>query len=165
MQQCGTPVGEAPHRRLAIPTKLPDKRSRRRPYTDTLPAELENENSTGYMTYAVEVLNVTVAAPDFRTRLRVPLVRTLAPPQDFQAQVTSQGVVLSWRQGLPLRSKCRRNIDFVFARIAAKRAASSGHSCGEVAAGKTNRPSPIQKSSGRKTYEYHVETVTVVARR
>jgi hypothetical protein len=93
--QCGTPVGELPPQ-----TVPPTGKARSKPATasfaDTLPASLLSDVASATVTYAVEVLNREGRGAGLSNRVRVPLVRTLPPPQDFQARLSAQGIVLSW---------------------------------------------------------------------
>ena len=158
MKQCGTPVAEA-----APPASAPSKSSEPRPkesFTDTLPTELQNENPTGYATYAVEVLNRAGRGAGLSNQARVLLAPTLGPPQDFHAQVTSRGVVLSWaKPAVP--QQMPENIHFVIRAYRREQGSPQQTAVGDV---------PIENEATltdaeiqwQKTYEYYAETVTVV---
>jgi hypothetical protein len=106
---CGTPVATLPP--PAVPPK--HKSSRTTPkkteaqkaaappptpefYLDTLPANLQQENANAEITYAVEILNPNAHGAGLSNRVHVPAAITLPPPTDFAAQLTGDGVVLSW---------------------------------------------------------------------
>lgn len=95
LKQCGKPVGEAAPaanlRAAKTPTKLDTS------YVDTLPPAIERENSAGFATYAVEVLNTAGRGAGLSNQVHVPLVPTLPPFGDFSAKVVAQGVLTSWR--------------------------------------------------------------------
>ncbi len=76
--------------KAAAPTPTPEV------YLDTLPANLQQDNATAEVTYAVEVLNPNARGAGLSNRAHVPAVITLPPPADFTAQLTGDGVVLSW---------------------------------------------------------------------
>ena len=99
MQDCGTAVGQL----AAQPARAAasDQKRSIASYTDTLPSDSENEDPSGSATYAVEVLNADGRGAGLSNRVHVPLVRTLPPPQNFQARVTSEGVVLTWTADAP----------------------------------------------------------------
>jgi hypothetical protein len=93
LSQCGTPVGQAP------PLDLTTKDAAGRipaTYTDTLPSDLQQGNPTGFAIYSVEVLNRDGSSAGLANQVRVPLVPTWPPFENFAAQVTAQGVRISW---------------------------------------------------------------------
>ena len=93
--QCGIPVGQLPPQTIPSASKAGSKPAAGS-FTDTLPASLLSDVPGATVTYAVEVLNREGRGAGLSHRVRVPLVRTLPPPQDFQARLTAQGIVLSW---------------------------------------------------------------------
>jgi len=100
LKACGTSAGEAPAETVAAtksvkPTKSGKKKATAS-YTDILPPQTQSNVPDAAITYAVEVLNANRRGAGLSNQVRVPLVRTLPPPQDFQAEVTREGVVLSW---------------------------------------------------------------------
>jgi hypothetical protein len=64
-------------------------------YTDTLPAQLEQQNPTGFATYAVEMLNRRDRSAGLSNQVRVPLAPAPPPPAHVDAKVTAEGVDLS----------------------------------------------------------------------
>lgn len=99
LRSCGTPVGETP----ALP-KVPAKLTNQKPqrsYTDVLPASIEIESPEAFATYAVEVLNTEGRGGGLSNQVSVPLLPSLAPPQDFRANVTKEGIVLRWSESIP----------------------------------------------------------------
>lgn len=157
MKQCGTPVAEA-----APLAPAPNKSSGQRPkqsFTDTLPPELQNENPTGYATYAVEVLNRN-GRGGLSNQARVLLAPTLPSPQEFHAQVTSRGVVLSWAK-LTAPPQVPDNIHFLIRAYRREEGSQQQTAVGELAIG--SEPSLTDAEiQWQKTYEYYAETVTVV---
>ena len=97
---CGTPTGEAPAETGVSATEsVKSTKSEKKPnasYTDTLPPQAQSSVPDAVVTYAVEVLNANRRGAGLSNQVRIPLVRTLSPPQDFQAEVTRDGVLLSW---------------------------------------------------------------------
>jgi hypothetical protein len=65
-------------------------------YTDTLPATMQRQDPSAEITYAVEVLNRNGRSAGLSNRVHVPAVATLPPPGDFAAELTGDGVVLTW---------------------------------------------------------------------
>jgi hypothetical protein len=68
-------------------------------YTDTLPPALQQQNPSAEVTYAVEVLNRDARGAGLSNRIQVPAIVTLPPPNDLSAQLTGDGVVLTWTSG------------------------------------------------------------------
>lgn len=156
---CGTPVGEAapqPSSGAASKQKVEAK------YTDSLPRELESNDPSAAVTYAVEVLNVEGRSAGLSNQLRVPLIRTLPPPGDFRAQVTSQGVVLNWTNDV--RTNPQPPIRY-FYRIYRRQEGSAEETVlGEIpAAGAPYVALTDSAIEWEKTYQYRAETVTVIA--
>lgn len=96
LSACGTPVGNAP------PVKSQDQKKNvsnpkvQASFVDTLPADLQEQNPNGTATYAVESLNLRARSAGLSNQVRVPLAPTLPAPANFRAEVTADGVVLSW---------------------------------------------------------------------
>ena len=91
LEQCGTAVGEAP----PIAKVSTDKKSTGT-YSDTLTSDLVQSNPSGFVTYAVEVLNQDGRGAGLSSQVRVPSVAALPPFANFAAEVIAQGVRLSW---------------------------------------------------------------------
>ena len=105
MVTCGTPVGES----AAVPevTPSPAGRSKSAPpqpvrpvasFSDPLSTDLQRTNPLQEATYAVEVRNDLARGAGLSNLVRVPLAPALAPPSNFAAQVTADGVTLTWSQ-------------------------------------------------------------------
>lgn len=90
---CGTPLAEVPPPPPVASEATPRARAS---YTDILPPGLLSEDAVAIATYAVEVLNASNRSAGLSNQVEVPLIRTLPPPTDFHAEVTAQGVRLSW---------------------------------------------------------------------
>src|SRR5215467_9536332 len=88
IKECGDPVNE-----VAAPTGRAPRTPQPVPRTatDSLPPSFENQNPTGDITYAVEVLNRDGRSAGLSNLVRVPAVPTLSPPQDLSANLTDDG--------------------------------------------------------------------------
>lgn len=93
MTECGNPAGEiaAPARRIPQPRQPQPQTA-----TDALPLSLEEQNPTADITYAVEVLNRDGRGAGLSNRVHVPAAPTLPPPQDLNAELSDDGVSLTW---------------------------------------------------------------------
>ena len=65
-------------------------------YTDTLPADLQQQSPTGFATYALELLNGRGRSAGLSNHVEVPLAPTLSPPEKVVGSVTAQGPVIGW---------------------------------------------------------------------
>jgi hypothetical protein len=81
------------------PTAKGDK-PEQRTYVDTLPAQLQRQNPTGFATYALESLNARGRSAGLSNQVQVALAPTLPPPTDLRAEVTPEGIVLTWTGAL-----------------------------------------------------------------
>src|SRR5260370_24335464 len=95
MTACGNP-----NQLLPPPPEAPQKPGSPRPapqtYTDTLPQAMQQPDPAIEITYAVEVLNRNARGAGLSNRVHVPAVLTLPPPGDLAAELTGDGVVLTW---------------------------------------------------------------------
>ena len=160
LTQCGTPVGESPAG--TVPTSA--KSSKQKPtvsYTDTLPAQIESDNSSASAAYAVEVLNHDGRGAGVSNRVQVPLIRTLSPPQDFHAQITGQGVVLTWTgESAP----SQENVRYVYRVYRRGPDQKQQTLIGEVPLGDEHHFTVTDSEiEWQKTYEYRAEIVSVIA--
>jgi hypothetical protein len=97
---CKTPAAEIPAAQFPVPA-FDSKKGAPAPkiqasYTDTLPQELQSQNPTAPITYAISVLNESGRSAGLSNLVRVPSASTLPPPEHFNAEVKSDGVLLSW---------------------------------------------------------------------
>jgi hypothetical protein len=129
---------------------------------DTLPSQFLSDDSDASITYAIEVLNTQRRGAGLSNQVRVPLIRTLSPPQNFSARVTGQGVVLIWTSNLPPTAGPAHYVYRVYRRPGGSQQQTL---VGEVPAGPDHSVTLADSNIvWDKTYEYRVETVTVIAR-
>ncbi len=154
-EQCGTPVGQAPGPARTTVTQKTGS------YTDILSGNLQSENSSAFIAYAVEVLNADGRGAGLSNQVRVPSVKALPPPKDFTAQVTGQGVVLSWTGVTPSTPSQVRLVYRVYRRL---EGAQQQILVSEVPAGPDQAFTLTDSSiEWEKTFEYHAETVTILS--
>jgi hypothetical protein len=96
---CKNPVAEIP----ASQFPLPEVRKKNTPtpkvqagYTDIPPPELQAQDPTADITYAVSVLNESGRSAGLSNLVEVPSAPTLPPPEALKAEVKNEGVLLSW---------------------------------------------------------------------
>ncbi len=161
LTQCGTAVGEIPAG--TVPT--PAKSSKQKPtasYTDTLPDQIESDTASASAMYAVEVLNHDDRGAGLSNHVEVPLIHTLPPPQDFHAQVTGQGVVLTWTGETATPSQ--ENVRYVYSVYREGQDQKHRTLIGEIPFGDEHTFTVTDSEiEWQKTYEYKAETVTIIA--
>ena len=158
LTECGTAVGEVT---IASP---PPGNSGKKPnaaYTDMLPSGLQSDDPSSFATYAVEVRNAEGRSAGLSNQVRVPLLRTLPPPQDLAARALKEGIVLTWSNSIPQSAPnaAIRHIDRVYRRLENN---PQSILIGEVPVGPQLTLTLTDSSiEWQKTYEYRVETVAV----
>jgi hypothetical protein len=65
-------------------------------YTDMLPEQMEDNNPSGFVTYAVEIMNDRDRSGGLSNQVVIPLAPTIAPPPHVSADVNADGVRVSW---------------------------------------------------------------------
>jgi hypothetical protein len=140
-------------------------------YIDTLPASTQQQDPSAEVTYAVEVLNRNARGGGLSNRVHVSAVVTLPPPSDLSAELTGDGVVLTWTSAgesgnLPTNSPASSPAVQHRYRIY-RRDESSGKDAiaGEVPVPSSERgPVHFMDSSfeWEKTYLYRITAVTII---
>jgi hypothetical protein len=97
---CKTPIAEIPAAQFPVPF-FASKKGAPAPkiqasYTDTLSQQLHTQDPTAEITYAVSVLNGSGRSAGLSNLVQIPSAPTLPPPEHFNAEVRSDGVLLSW---------------------------------------------------------------------
>ena len=159
LRECGVAVAQIPFAKPPAPTKAVPKPQLS--YTDPLSANLSVENPTATVVYAVSVLNAYGRSAGLSNQVQVPAAPTLPPPANFQAQVTAEGVKLSWKAMAPPGIAGLRYLYRVYRRPSGTNADTVA---GEVAV--TDESSPSFLDGGfdwEKSYNYRLTVVTVVA--
>lgn len=161
LTECGTPAGTAAPVQNASSSKNNSKQKTPESYTDTLPAQALSDTGSTTITFAVEVLNRENRGAGLSNQIKIPLIRTLPPPEDFKAQVSSQGVVLNWLGATPPSIAQVRFIYRVYRRREDQQQTAV---VGDLPIGsETNYTLTDSDIEWEKTYEYHVDAITVIA--
>jgi len=95
--ECGNVVGTVPPPQAGAPARKPKATPTLKPvekYTDEIPAA--GVDPLGAITYAIEVTNNRGRSAGLSNRAQVPAAPTLPPPTGFAAQVSGDGILLSW---------------------------------------------------------------------
>jgi len=172
LTQCGTPVGEAvapPNSGATEPSSTkPGAKKSSRPkiedsYIDSLPARMESDDPSAFATYAIETLNADGRSAGLSNQVRVPLVRTPAPPQDLSVKVTSQGIVLTWADAVSAASS-PTVLPYLYRVYRRTEGSQQSFLVGELPA--EREPTSTFTDSNvewEKTYDYRAEAVTKIA--
>jgi len=131
---------------------------------DVLPHDLEMQDPTGFINYAVETMNTRGRSAGLSNQVQVPLAPTLTPPDDLSAKVTADGVVLSWTGALHLHERPQLRHSY---RIYRREQGSSAPAAlvGEAQLSTSPEGQLVDHSfEWQKTYEYWVAVVTIVSR-
>ena len=132
---------------------------------------MQRQDPAAEVTYAVEVLNRNARSAGLSNRVHVPALVTLPPPSDLAADLTGDGVVLTWTsagesQNVAANSSANPPHLRLRYRIY-RREETSGKDAvaGEVPVGD---PSPVRfMDSGfewEKTYLYRITAVSIIKR-
>ena len=160
---CGTPVAEAPPPHdFESRTKAGEKKLAASNVESLSSWHLDAKQRSPYATatYAVEVLNRAGRSGGLSNQVHVSLAETLAPPEDFAARLTREGVVLTWTGQLALPYPQPAYFYRVFRRPEGSQQRTL---IGQVAAGSRDLSLTDQNFEWEKTYYYHADTLTVIA--
>ncbi|HEX3354691.1 MAG TPA: hypothetical protein VHS34_17865 [Terriglobales bacterium] len=99
IDDCKKPVAEIPASQFPVPelqkkTAAPPKIQAT--YTDILPQDLQRQDPTADLVYAVSALNESGRSAGLSNLVQVPSAETLPPPDNLHSEVESDGVLLSW---------------------------------------------------------------------
>ncbi len=70
-------------------------------YVDSLPPQLGQENPADFVTYAVEEINSHGRSAGLSNQVPIPVAPTIPAPDDLSAQVSGEGVRISWTGPAP----------------------------------------------------------------
>jgi hypothetical protein len=70
-------------------------------YVDILPPQFGQEDPAGFVTYAVEEMNSKGRSAGLSNQVTVPVAPTISPPEEISAQVSGEGVTISWSSPAP----------------------------------------------------------------
>ena len=156
--ECGSPVGEvpAPAGRTPHPQQPTSQTA-----ADTIPLSLEEQNPTGDITYAVEVLNRDGRSAGLSNRVHIPAAPIFPPPLDLAAELSGRGVTLTWTaiaEAIP-------GVQHHYRIYRREEGADKDTVTGEIPLG---APGPVHYLDSsfewEKTYFYRITVVSVVPR-
>jgi hypothetical protein len=95
-----TVVATAPNPKLAEKHKREQPPAVHMTYVDTLPVQLGEQNPTGFVRYAVEIMNSRERSAGLSNQVLIPIAPTIAPPEQLAAKVEADGVLISWEAAI-----------------------------------------------------------------
>ena len=159
MKQCGTPVAE-------IPSPKPVLKQTQHPQQGTYADELPTNPSVAGQAlaniyYAVSVANSYRRSAGLSNQAQVPAAPTLAPPENFRAQLTPDGVKLSW-SAIPNPPNIP-SLRFAYRIYRREAGTQSDAVAGEMAVAGDSSPSFADHGfEWEKTYDYRATVVTKI---
>jgi hypothetical protein len=157
--ECGNPVGEAPAPAGRTPHS---QQATSQTAADTIPPSLEEQNPIGDITYAVEVLNRDGRSAGLSNRVHIPAAPTLPPPQDLAADLSDDGVTLTWTA--IAEAPAIAGVQHRYRVYRREEGADKDAVAGEISLG---APGPVHYLDAsfewEKTYFYRITVVSVVA--
>jgi len=166
MNQCDT-VGEVPISQLVVSSSSRNKGRPPSPtqasYTDTLPPALQEQNPTAMASYAVDTLNNRGRSAGLSNEVQVPLVPALAPPDDLRAEVTADGVVLTWT-GI-LHEQETPELRHAYRVYRRQEGTTRDEIAGQISLTTSGQATVVDHGfEWQKSYDYHVTVVSVIPR-
>ena len=161
MSRCEAVVGQVPPATTPVMTQAKDKSGNASPkaraaYTDTLAPE-QLQNPAAQATYAVMVFNTDGHSAGLSNQVRVPAAPVLPPPPDFSAQLSADGVALSWNAVAEQPVPGMKHVIRVYRRL---EGATTDTIAGEVPVGSSSYVD--QGFEWQKSYDYRATVVTFV---
>jgi hypothetical protein len=159
MKQCGAPVAKIPFPKPAVKQT---QRSQQETYTDELPANpAEASQAIANIYYGVSIVNSYRHSAGLSNPAQVPAAPALGPPENFQAQLTRDGVKLSWN-AIPNPPNIP-SIRFVYRIYRRQAGTQSDAVAGEVPVAGESSPSFLDHGfEWEKTYDYRATVVTKI---
>jgi hypothetical protein len=172
LRDCEKPVAEIPASGFPLPQIATGNGAAagkvQASYTDVLSPELQKEDPTAELTYAVSVLNDSGRSAGLSNLVKVPASPTLPPPEHFNARVGSDGVLLSWDCSPATNAEPSPALGHRLRIYRREQGKQNDTRVGDVnfAACAQNQPPPQfldQSFEWEKRYDYHATVVTVVS--
>jgi len=146
----------------SAPKKSGAQRPAPQTYTDTLPANMQTQDPAVEIIYAVQILNRSARGAGLSNRVHVPAIVTLPPPGDLAAELTGNGVVLTWTSAGEAQNP---SLQFRYRIYRRDEASGKEAVAGEVPLGEPGAAHFTDSSfDWEKTYLYRITAVSIVKR-
>jgi hypothetical protein len=157
LTNCGNPFAQIPFR--PAPRSASANRNLET-YTDQITSDVQADPAS-FVTYAVSALNPYGRSAGLSNQVQVPIATTLTPPAGFRAQLTADGVHLSWDAVTAPQIPALRFFYRVYRR---QQGSNKDAIAGELPVADQPTPGLVDHDFvWGKTYDYRVTVVTAVA--
>jgi hypothetical protein len=155
LKDCGTPAG-----------KVPPPSTQSAPqgtFTDELSSALDNANPSATIFYAVSALNSYGRSAGLSNQVQISAAPALAPPADFHAELTGDGVKLRWT---PVSPASIAGVHFACRIFRREQGSVKDEVAGEVDLGNDSQSDFLDRGfEWEKTYAYRATVVTFAGER
>jgi hypothetical protein len=156
VKTCGTPVARIP---FQAGSRKANANKNLGSYTDQLPLAGQVP-PTSHFVYALSILNPYGRSAGPSNQVQVPAAPTLQPPSEFRAQLTADGVQLSWS---PATAPQIPGLRFVYRIFRREQGSTKDMIAGEVPVSVQEFPTLLDHSfEWEKTYDYRLTVITIV---
>lgn len=128
-------------------------------YVDSLPPQLGQENPADFVTYAVEEVNSHGRSAGLSNQVPIPVAPTIPAPDELSAQVSAEGVHISWTGPAPPAAPAGLSYRYRIMRKPVGAPAYTGLADVEPAASGSYLDKTFE---WEQKYEYRITTVTQV---
>lgn len=156
VSDCKTPIGHIGFQE--VPAKSTRKSEN---YSDEFSPSGNSGHATSYYSYAVRILNPYGRSAGISNQVQIPAAPVLNPPLNLRADLTGEGVRLSWN---PVTVDPEiPDIRFIYRIYRREERGTANLVAGEVAIAPQTATQFLDSSfEWEKTYDYHAAVVTVV---
>ena len=157
MKECGKPIAQLAPARIPEPTGTDTQQT----YTDNI-SSFPVGGTDSKIVYAVNLLNSYGRSAGLSNQAAVPAAPTLAPPGDFRAQLSGEGVRLTWTPSSDVPES--PGLHFVYRIYRRDTGANARVVMGEVPVNAETPPSFLDSNiEWEKTYTYNATVATLIA--
>jgi hypothetical protein len=166
LAECGTAAAEPASSQLDTTKQKPSANAPQRVsarYRDSLPVDWMRDPAASVI-YAIESLNTSHRSAGLSNQVRVSAAPTKPPPADFAAQLTVQGVLLTWSGPLLTVAEGEGTPRYFYRVLRSTEGGPGSILVGEIQQGLQAQMRLVDKAlAWEKTYEYRINVTTRIA--
>lgn len=156
VSDCKSPIGHVAFQEVRTKSNRTSEN-----YTDEFSSNESSDHATSYFSYAVRVLNPYGRSAGLSNQVQVSAAPALNPPLNLHADLTGEGVRLSWN-AIAIGQEIS-GIRFIYRMYRREESSTKNVVAGEVAVAPRTETKLLDSSfEWEKTYEYHATVVTIV---